>query len=143
MDLALNNLRRLICHNIQPTKSTLESFISVLHQLKLLGFHWSLSGSKSLWTFPNSMITITITVMLMFYKLKVLVNLFIFFYFQSVVRWNNKIHLMAVFVSASHQTGVNTGSMIQRSIIVGIRGGNVEHEAESRAVLVYPGHQLT
>ena len=34
----------------------------------------------------------------------------------------------SIFVSASHQTGLNTKSMTQRSIIVGLGEGEVRHD---------------
>ena len=36
--------------------------------------------------------------------------------------------LRGIFVSASHQTELDTRSMTRKSIIVGIRGGKVGHE---------------
>ena len=43
---------------------------------------------------------------------------------------------VSVFVSASHQTGLDSRSMTRRSIIVGIRGGEGRARAEARALLV-------
>ena len=42
-----------------------------------------------------------------------------------------------IFVTASHQTGLDTRSMTQRSIKVGIRGGGGRARAEARALLDY------
>ena len=48
-----------------------------------------------------------------------------------------------IFVSASHQTGLDTRSMTRRSIIVEIRGEESRAQAEARALLDYAGHQST
>ena len=42
-----------------------------------------------------------------------------------------------IFVTASHQTGLDTRSMTRRSIIVGVRGGKGRGRAEARARLDY------
>ena len=47
----------------------------------------------------------------------------------------------ALFVSASHQTGLDTRSMTRRSIIVGIRGLDGRVWAVARALLNYAGHR--
>ena len=56
MDLALNNLQRLICHKTQQTRPNSHSVWLLLlllllqsfwHQRQLLVFHWSLRDSKS------------------------------------------------------------------------------------------------
>ena len=44
-------------------------------------------------------------------------------------------HTKAVFVSASHQTGLDTRSMTRRSIKVGIRGGGGQARAEARVLV--------
>ena len=49
----------------------------------------------------------------------------------------------AVFVSASHQTELDTKSMARRSIIVGMKGGESRTQAEAQALLVYAGHWPT
>ena len=55
------------------------------------------------------------------YVTQVFVDHFVFFSFHSIVNRDNRIHLwQSIFVSASHQTGLDTRSMTQRSIIVGI-----------------------
>ena len=48
-----------------------------------------------------------------------------------------------IFVSASHQTGLDIRLMTRRSIIVGIRGGGGRVGAEARALLDYAGHRPT
>ena len=58
--------------------------------------------------------------------------------------YDTKLHLIMklpfwIFVSASHQTGLDTRSMTRRSIIVGFRGG----EGRARALLDYAGHRPT
>ena len=50
---------------------------------------------------------------------------------------------IGIFVSASHQTGVDTRSMTQRLIIVGIKGGEGWAWAKAQAQLDYAGHQPT
>ena len=49
----------------------------------------------------------------------------------------------AVFVSASHQTGLDTRWMIWRSIIVGIRRKEGRAPAEAQTLLDYAGHRPT
>ena len=46
-----------------------------------------------------------------------------------------------LFVSASHQTGLDTRSMTQRLIIVDIKGGKSQARAKARALLDHAGHQ--
>ena len=50
---------------------------------------------------------------------------------------------MFIFVSASHQTGLDPSSITRRSIIVGSRGGEDRAQSEARALLVYAGHRFT
>ena len=54
---------------------------------------------------------------------------------------NSRLMPSAIFVSASHQTGLDTRSMTQRSIIVGIRRGDNLSGAEAQAQLVYASHR--
>ena len=42
-----------------------------------------------------------------------------------------------------HQTGLDPRSMTRRSIIVGVRGGKGQAQAEAQALLDYGGHQPT
>ena len=48
-----------------------------------------------------------------------------------------------VFVTASHQTGLDTSSMTRRSIIVGVEGKECRARAETQTMLDYAGHRLT
>ena len=47
-----------------------------------------------------------------------------------------------IFVSASHQIGLDTRSMTRKSIIVGIRGGEGRARAAARALLDYVNEGL-
>ena len=47
---------------------------------------------------------------------------------------------LAVFVIASHRTGLDPRSMTRRSIIVGVEGGGCRAQAETRTLLDYAGH---
>ena len=49
----------------------------------------------------------------------------------------------SLFVSASHQTGLDIRSMTRRSNIVGIRGGEGLARAEALTLLDYVGHRYT
>ena len=49
----------------------------------------------------------------------------------------------ALFVSVSHQTGLETRSMTWRSIIVGIKAEESQARAEAWALIDYAGHRPT
>ena len=48
-----------------------------------------------------------------------------------------------LFVTASHQTGLDTRSKARRPIKVGIRGREDRERVETRTLLVYAAHRLT
>ena len=50
---------------------------------------------------------------------------------------------MTLFVSASHQTGLDTRSMTRRSIVVGFKGEESRARAKARALLDYTGYRPT
>ena len=59
-------------------------------------------------------------------------------------RVNNYITTaQALFVSASHQTGLDTRSMTRRPIIMGIRRGEGQAPAEARALQDNTNHRPT
>ena len=48
--------------------------------------------------------------------------------------------MLGVFVSASHQTGLDTRSMTRKSVIVRVEEGGGRARAETRTLLDYAGH---
>ena len=58
----------------------------------------------------------------------------------GICRSSNQLDL---FVSVSHQTGLDTWSMTRRSVYSGVKGEGGQVRGEARALLDYADHRLT